>query len=82
MARCQYAVVGSDNDFDVQLVSQCGSDYACLSVSVPEIHHERSATAPIFSCFHICMVPSLYVPNVYIFKKENVSPYLHSFCVG
>ena len=37
-ARCQYTVTGWDEKFGLQLLSQCGSTYNCLSRSVPEIH--------------------------------------------
>ena len=35
LARCQYIVTGWDGKFDLQLLSQCGSTYNCLSTSVP-----------------------------------------------
>ena len=38
LARCQYPVTGWGSKFDLQLLSQCGSTYICLSRSVSEIH--------------------------------------------
>ena len=43
-ARCQYTVTGWDGMFDLQLLSQCGSTYTCLSRSVPEIHSHVAGT--------------------------------------
>ena len=37
LARCQYTLTGWGRKFDLQLLSQCGSVYICLSTSVPEI---------------------------------------------
>ena len=38
LARCQYIVTGWDGEFKLQLLSQCGSTYVCVSRSVSEIH--------------------------------------------
>ena len=38
LSRCQYTVTGWDRKFDLQLLSQCGSTYNCLSIPIPEIH--------------------------------------------
>ena len=43
-ARCQYTVTGWGRTFDLQLLSQCGSTYNCLSRSVPEIHSSVAGT--------------------------------------
>ena len=37
LVRCQFTVTGRDSDFDLHLLSQCGSTYKCLSRPVPEI---------------------------------------------
>ena len=43
-AWCQYTVNGWDGKFGLQLLSQCGSTYNCLSRSVPEIHLHAAGT--------------------------------------
>ena len=37
-------MTGWDGKFDLQLLSQCGSMYNCLSRSVPEIHWHVAGT--------------------------------------
>ena len=44
LTRCQCTVAGWDGKFDLQLLSQCGSTYTCLSRSVPEIHSHVAGT--------------------------------------
>ena len=44
LGLCQYAVIGWDGKFDLQVLSQCGSTYNCLSRSVSEIHQYIAGT--------------------------------------
>ena len=42
--RCQYTVTGRGRQFDLQLLSQCGSMHNCLGRSVREIHLHVAGT--------------------------------------
>ena len=42
LARCPNAVSGRGGRSDLQLQSQCGSTYTCLSRCVPEIHRHAA----------------------------------------
>ena len=44
LARCQYTVTGWETKFDLQLLSQCGSTYTCMSRSISEIHSHVAGT--------------------------------------
>ena len=51
--RCQYTVSGWDGKLDLQLLSQCGSMYNYLSISIPELHLHVAGTLT-FSQRHTC----------------------------
>ena len=59
LARCQYTVTWRDRKFDLQLLSQCGSTYTCLSRPVPEIHLHVAWTLSNQSTNkkHLCVFP-------------------------
>ena len=78
---CQYMVIGWDSKFDLQLLSQCGSSYKCLSRSVPEIHwhvagtlcNQLTATSPISQTF-------LLQPKVLVVRGVFVGVCVRFYC--
>ena len=62
-ARCQYTVTGWGRKCDLQLLTQCGSTYNCLSRSVPEIHQRVAGPwnvkqPPDNNCCHVGTGPT------------------------